>query len=288
MLKNALSKLRKIKPLVLNITNEVTINDCASAIVAIGGGAIMSSEVLEIEDLVKISSSVNINIGTVNKESFKTMNMTAFYAKEYRKASILDLVGLGASKYRNEVVKKLLKNSNFSVLKGNVSEIKALVHLGEDYILRDSSGVDVRDNDKIEKLTDLENINIKKFLFSVKKLAERLHCIIIVTGAIDLIINKDEIYAVENGHPMMSRVCGTGCMLSGILAAFLGINLPCSKENLKEYSLAAVCIYDICGELAFESIKETDGPMTYKKKLIDFLYNIKDEDIEKRAKYCLF
>lgn len=271
----------------LNITNEVTINDCASAIVAIGGGAIMSSEVLEIEDLVKISSSVNINIGTVNKESFKTMNMTAFYAKEYRKASILDLVGLGASKYRNEVVKKLLKNSNFSVLKGNVSEIKALVNLGEDYILKDSSGVDVRNNDKIGKLEDLENTSVKKFLLSVKKLAERLYCIVIITGAVDLIVSKDEIYAVENGHPMMSRVCGTGCMLSGILAAFLGINLPCSKENLKEYSLAAVCIYDICGELAFESIKETDGPMTYKKKLIDFLYNIKDEDIEKRAKYCL-
>lgn len=272
----------------LNITNEVTINDCASAIVAIGASAIMSSEVLEIEDLVKISSSVNINIGTVNKESFKTMNMTAFYAKEYRKASILDLVGLGASKYRNEVVKKLLKNSNFSVLKGNVSEVKALVNLGEDYILKDSSGVDVRNNDKIKKLEDLENTSVKKFLLSVKKLAERLYCIVIITGAVDLIVSKDEIYAVENGHPMMSKVCGTGCMLSGILAAFLGSNLQSSEENLKRYSLSSVCTYDICGELAFESIKETDGPMTYKKKLIDFLYNIKDEDIEKRAKYCLF
>ena len=200
----------------LSITNEVTINDCASAIVAIGAGAIMSSEVLEIEDLVKISSSVNINIGTVNKESFKIMNIAAYCAKKYRKSSVLDLVGLGASRYRNEVVKKLLKKSTFNVLKGNVSEIKALICLEKNGILEDSSGVDVRNDDKIEKLTDLKKTSIKDFLISVKKLAERLCCVIIITGAIDLIINKDEIYAVENGHPMMSKVCGTGCILSGL------------------------------------------------------------------------
>ena len=285
MIKNFLSALRKTKPLVLSITNEVTINDCASAIVAIGAGAIMSSEVLEIEDLVKISSSVNINIGTVNKESFKIMNIAAYCAKKYRKSSVLDLVGLGASRYRNEVVKKLLKKSTFNVLKGNVSEIKALICLEKNGILEDSSGVDVRNDDKIEKLTDLKKTSIKDFLISVKKLAERLCCVIIITGAIDLIINKDEIYAVENGHPMMSKVCGTGCILSGIMAAFLGINFPCNEEDAKKCSIAAVCTYDICGELAFESMGKAYRPMAYKKSLIDFLYSIKDEDVNKRAKY---
>ena len=285
MLKESLYNLRKVKPLVLSITNEVTISDCASAIVAIGASAIMTSEVLEIKDLVKISSSVNINIGTVNKKSFKLMKEAAKCAKKYKKPLVLDLVGYGASKYRTEVVEKLVKNNSFSVLKGNSSEIKFLICGKQKNFLKNSSGVDARNEDKIEKISDLEKSDVQGFLFSVKNKAKKLKSTIVVTGAIDLIISEDNIYVAENGHSMMSKVCGTGCILSGVIAAFLGTSTLEDKKDTENLSLAAVCSYGICGELAFSAIKKTDGPFTYKNKLIDSLYVLKEEDLEKKAKY---
>ena len=119
------------------------------------------------------------------------------------------------------------------------------------------------------------------------KASKKLNTVIVVTGPIDLIISKKNIVIVENGSPLMGKVCGTGCILSAIIAAFLGSidegNLK--REETEIACITALCTYGICGELASNSIKKTDGVILFKNKLIDYLSTIKAEDITKYAKY---
>ncbi len=289
MLKNVLSNVRVKRPLVYSVTNFVTVNDCANALLALGASAIMSNEILETKDLVKISDGINVNIGTVTEKSFKLMKTAGICANKYKKPIVLDIAGLGASEYRGNVVKELLKKVRFTVIKGNVSEIKAFVYGKQRNSPGKSLGVDVKTEDEIRKPNDLAKKENQEFLLNVKEIAKKLNTVLVLTGAIDLIVSKKNIYVVENGNAMMSKVCGTGCILNCIVAAFLAAET--SEENnlekMENACIAAVCAFGICGELAFSAIKKTDGTISYKNKLLDCLYTIKETDIEKRVRYNL-
>ena len=80
---NYIKKLREVKPLVHNITNYVTVNDVANAILAIGGSPIMSDEITEVAQMTSISNALNINIGTLNQVKIASMFeagcMSAYY-----------------------------------------------------------------------------------------------------------------------------------------------------------------------------------------------------------------
>ena len=287
MLKKLFQNLKESKPLIYSVTNNVTINDCANALFALGASAIMSSEILEVKDLVNSSKAVNINIGTINKKSFKLMKLAGKVGNKYKKPVVLDVVGVGASDYRKDAVKKLMKNIDFSVIKGNITEIKSLAKIKENVFLKNSSGVDAIPEDEIKNSEDLVDSNTKDFLLEVKNASKKLNTVIVVTGPIDLIISKKNIVIVENGSPLMGKVCGTGCILSAIIAAFLGSihEGKLEREEIESACIAALCTYGVCGELASNSIKKTDGVILFKNKLIDYLSTIKAEDITKYAKY---
>ena len=287
MLKDLFQNLKESKPLIYSVTNNVTINDCANALFALGASAIMSSEILEVKDLVNSSKAVNINIGTINKKSFKLMKLAGKVGNKYKKPVVLDVVGVGASDYRKDAVKKLMKNIDFSVIKGNITEIKSLAKIKENVFLKNSSGVDAIPEDEIKTSEDLVSSGTKDFLLEVKNTAKKLNTVIVITGPIDLVISKKNIVIIENGSPLMGKVCGTGCILSAIIAAFLGSidEGKLKREETENACITALCTYGICGELASNSIKKTDGVILFKNKLIDYLSTIKAEDITKYAKY---
>ena len=287
MLKELIQNLKEKRPLVYNVTNNVTIGDCANALLALGASAIMSEEILEAKDLIRASKAININIGTVNKKSFKLMNLAGKLGNKYKKPIVLDIVGVGASDYRRVVVQKLIKNINFSVIKGNATEVKTLIKLNERILFKNDSGVDVIPEDEIKSSEDLVRSEIKDFLLEVKNTAKRLNCIIVITGPIDLVISKKDINIIENGVPVMGKVCGTGCILSAVIAAFLGANTEdvLKRETVEKSSIAAICTYGVCGELASNAIKKTDGVILFKNKLIDCLSILKTEDVVKLAKH---
>ena len=126
MLGNCLENVRRKTPLVHNITNYVTVNDVANALLACGGSPIMSDEPDDVTDITAICGGLNINIGTLNQMSIEGMMKAGAKANELGHIVLLDPVGAGASKLRTDTAIKIMNTIRLDVIRGNVSEIKTL------------------------------------------------------------------------------------------------------------------------------------------------------------------
>ena len=270
MLKECLDQVRKTAPVVHNITNYVTVNDVANVILACGGSPIMSDEPEDIADITSICGGLNINLGTLHKTSIEGMIKAGHRSNELGHPVLLDPVGAGASRFRTETALKLIKEIKFSVIRGNVSEIKTLA-----YGSGSTKGVDA---DVSDKVTDE---NLDDTISKLKSFSKATGSIIAVTGAIDLVCDSEKCYVIRNGRAEMSSITGTGCQLSGLMTAFLVAN----PENKLEAAAAAVCTMGLAGEIAWSRMSEGDGNSTYRNRIIDAIYNMDGETLEKGAKY---
>lgn len=192
MFSKILSNVRENSPLVHNITNYVTVNDVANIILACGASPIMSDDESEVEEITSICGGLNINIGTLNKNTIPSMFLAGKKANSLGHKVLLDPVGAGASKLRTETAVNLISKIKFDVIRGNISEIKTLA-LGSGT----TKGVDA---DVSDAVTDS---NLKKSVEFVKDFANKMQCVIAVTGAIDLVSDGKKCYAIRNGRPEM-------------------------------------------------------------------------------------
>ena len=273
MLKEMLKNVRKTCPLIHNITNYVTVNDCANVLLACGGSPIMSDDVDEAEEISSICGGLNINIGTLNQRTIPAMHKAGRKANELGHPVVLDPVGAGASALRTKTAKELIENVKFTVIRGNISEIKALA-LGTG----GARGVDADVADKVTKE------NLPQAVEFAKEFAKQTGAVIVITGAIDIVTDGEKAYCIYNGHPMMSSITGTGCQLSAITAAYVTAN----PETPLDAAAAAVCLMGVCGEKAFARMTEVDGNATYRTYIIDAIYNLTGEELEEMAKYDVF
>jgi len=270
MLKKMLENVRKKCPLIHNITNYVTVNDCANVLLACGGSPIMADDADEAEEITSVCGGLNINIGTLNQHTIPAMYKAGRKSNELGHPVVLDPVGAGASKLRTKTAKELMQNIKFTVIRGNISEIKSLA-LGEG----GAKGVDADVADKVTKESLLQAV---KF---IKEFANKTGSVIAVTGEIDIVSDGKKAYCIYNGHPMMSTITGTGCQLSAIIAAYVTAN----PEHLLEATVAAVCLMGACGEKAHKRLKAQDGNATYRNYIIDEIFNMTGEELEKNAKF---
>ena len=272
MLGNCLENVRKNVPLVHNITNYVTVNDVANVLLACGGSPIMSDEPEDVEDITSICGGLNINIGTLNQSSIKGMFIAGKKSNEVNHPVLLDPVGAGASALRTNTAVKLMDEIRFTVIRGNISEIKTLA-LGSGT----TKGVDA---DVADAVTE-ENLDTAvKF---VKEFAKKSGAVVAVTGAIDLVSDADKCYVIRNGRPEMGKITGTGCQLSGMMTAFIVAN----PDNLLESAAAAVCAMGLAGEIGWNNMQPGDGNSTYRNRIIDAIYNMDADTLNKGAKYEL-
>ncbi len=271
-MKEYLEQVRKTVPLVHNITNYVTVNDVANIILACGGSPIMSDEAEDVEDITSICGGLNINIGTLHKTSIEGMFRAGKRANELGHPVLLDPVGAGASSLRTNTALNLMKELELTVIRGNISEIKTLALGGGT-----TRGVDA---DVADAVTEE---NLDKSVKFVKQFASETGSIIAVTGAIDLVANADTCYVIRNGRLEMGKITGTGCQLSGMMTAYLVAN----PEHLLEAAAASVCAMGLAGEMGFERMQEGDGNSTYRNRIIDAIYNLRGEELERGAKYEL-
>ena len=270
MFQNMLENVRKNCPLIHNITNYVTVNDCANIVIACGASPIMADDKEEVAEITAICSGLNINIGTLNSRTIASTLIAGKRANELNHPVVLDPVGAGASKLRTETAMQLLQEVKFSVIRGNISEIKTLASGSGT-----TKGVDA---DVADKVTEE---NLDDVIAFAKAFAKKTGAVIAITGAIDIVADSEKAYCIRNGHPMMSSITGTGCQLSAMTAAFVTAN----PNQLLEATAAAVSAMGYAGEVAYSRLTEMDGNSTYRNYIIDAIYNMTPEMLEKGAKY---
>lgn len=269
-MKTILENVRSRTPLVHFITNYVTVNDVANMMLACGGSPIMSDDKNDVEDITTICNALVINIGTLNERSIESMILAGKRANALGHPVILDPVGAGASKFRTETTFRLLKELKFTVIRGNISEIKT-VYSGSG----STKGVDA---DVADSVTE---DNLKETAGFAKELSKTTGAIIAITGAIDVIADSEHAYATRNGVAEMSKITGTGCMLDGVIAGYVAANM----DNQTNAVVAAVAAEGLCGEIAKAKVKtEGGGTSSLRMYLIDAMSNLDGETLVKGAK----
>lgn len=269
LLATTLKNVRATTPLVHCITNYVTVNDCANALLACGGSPIMADDENDAPAITRICGGLVLNIGTLNARTVATMHKAGAIAGELRHPIVLDPVGAGASALRTDTAAALIDELPITVVRGNMSEIKALSGAAAA-----TRGVDANPDDAVteENLADSAAI--------VRELASKLGCVVAVTGAIDLVADADRVVAIKNGTPIMGKITGTGCMLDTIIAAYVVANPDCALDA----TVAAIAGWGLAGQVAESRMSGLDGNASFRTYLIDAAYNMDAEQLTSGAK----
>jgi hydroxyethylthiazole kinase len=239
-----LLQIKTSKPLILNITNVVTMDFMANSLLAIGAAPLMSVMDAELEELITIADAVTINIGTLDDAFIKRAHLAATLTKKLHKPLILDPVGSGATSIRTQTARNLLPFA--SIVKGNASEIMSLLS-----------------DDSKTKGVEATHATIDAKV-SAKHIALSHQCTVVVSGKQDLITDGKRCQTIPFGSALMPHVTGMGCTLTSVIAAFHAIN-PSAFES----SYIATTYYGLCGQYA-----ETQNPWpgSFKAAFIDALY----------------
>ena len=270
MFAECFENVRSTCPLIHNITNYVTVNDCANMVLACGASPIMADDAAEVEDITTICGGLNINIGTLNSRTITSMLLAGKKANLLGPPVVLDPVGAGASQLRTDTANRLLREVKFTVIRGNISEVKTLASGAGT-----TKGVDA---DVADKVTEE---NLDSAVAFAKAFAARTGAVVAITGAIDIVADAHKAYCIRNGHPMMSSITGTGCQLSALTAAFVTAN----PDQPLEAAAAAVCAMGLAGEIAHSRLSPLDGNSTYRNYIIDAVYNMTPAQLEEGATY---
>ncbi|GAB3916291.1 hydroxyethylthiazole kinase [Larkinella terrae] len=257
-LETDLNALRASAPLVHNITNYVVMNFSANALLAVGASPVMAHAVEEVEEMVGIASALVINIGTLSAPWVLAMKRAMKKAAELGKPIVLDPVGAGATSYRNTVLAELLETASPSLIRGNASEILALAGLGGQ-----TKGVD----STASSMNSLE---------AAQSLSERFGSVVSVSGAVDVIVQKNRLAYIENGHPLMTKVTGMGCSASAIAGAFCAV-----QPDVFQAAVTAATTMGVCGEIAFS---KATAPGSFQIAFLDTLAELTSDRLTELAR----
>ena len=221
------ARVREKRPLVHHITNYVTVNDCANITISAGAAPVMADAPEEVCEMVTFAGALVLNIGTLNKGQIESMLLAGGMANDRRIPIVLDPVGAGATRFRTESAQRLLDELKITILKGNAGEIGILA--GAEAFVRgvDSQGV-TGDPSRI-----------------AQHFAKESGVTVVVSGATDIVTDGKRILLVENGHPMMGSISGTGCMAASVTGAFAAVT-----DDPVIASAAALAAFGIAGEKA--------------------------------------
>ncbi len=252
-LKRDLEVLRAKAPLVHNITNYVAMNFSANALLAAGASPVMAHAVDEVADMAAIAGALVINIGTLDAEWVESMLIAGKAKREAGSVVVLDPVGVGATRYRTETAWKIIETCQPTIIRGNASEIMALVNAD----IR-SKGVD-------------SSCASDAAVDSAKKLAVRTGAVVVVSGEVDYITDGDRMETIRNGSSLMPLVTAMGCTASSMVGAFAAIN-----SDAFEASLHAMALMGVAGERA---AAQSAGPGSLLTHFVDALYNLTGDEL---------
>ena len=250
---NLLLKLRAEQPLIHCITNIVVANFQANGLLALGASPVMADAIEEAAEIAAVSSATVLNIGTLKRDTVEAIILAGKSATKHGSPVVLDPVGAGATSFRKESVQRILNEVDVTLIRCNAGELAAIA--GVDW---QAKGVDAGEGD-----ADIEEI--------AKGVARECNCLVAISGIVDIVTDGNEIIRITGGHPLMTRVTGVGCLLSGVVGAFLAV----AHENHMEAAAKALTLYKRAGEKAAEL---ADGPGDFAVHFLNALYS--KEDIE--------
>ena len=253
-----LEAVRETKPLVHNITNFVAMNFTANALLAMGASPVMAHAKNEVADMVSLAASLVVNIGTLDEDRAASILLAGKKASERNLPVILDPVGSGATAFRTDTAKKIIRETRLSVIRGNASEILSLR----------------KENSKTRGVDSRHSVD--DAAFQAGELARELNVCLAVTGAVDLITDGSRVVRVFNGHPLMGRVTGSGCVASAIIGAFLSID-----DNPVRAAATALAYFGLAGEVAGQ---KANAPGSFMIRLLDALYAITPDELRRGCK----
>lgn len=270
MLGSCLEAVRQRAPLIHCITNYVTANDVANLLLACGARPIMADDPEEAAEITAGCQGLTLNLGTPSRRAISSMHTAGGAAARLGHPVVLDPVGVGGSSLRREAARSLLQAVPFAAVRGNSSEIRALLEQAPAF-----SGVDASPADR------LDQDHLAQGVAFVKEAARRLGTVAAVTGEIDLVSDGHRCFVLRGGRPEMSKVTGTGCQLSALVCAFLAAN----PERPLEAAAAAVAAMDAAGELAWARMEPGDGNAAYRGKILDAVYHLDGDTLDRRTDY---
>lgn len=250
-----LVSVRKSQPLVHHLTNWVTIYDCAQVVKSFGASPVMAHAPEEVADMASLASALVLNIGTLTTEFIASMKLAARAANKKGIPVVLDVCGAGATAFRDDKSFELIDETRIDVIKGNASEVARIA--GEQ--------VRTRGVDACEVENDLREMAVS--------LARERNCTVVVTGKEDIVAGDGQSFIVGNGHDMMSRVVGTGCMAASVIGTFAAV----APGDIPSAAAAGLCCFEVAAELAVE---RSAGPGTFKERLFDCIYLLNKEHVE--------
>ena len=269
VLGRALETVRGTVPLVHCITNYVTVNDCANALLGCGGSPIMSDEPEDVADIQTICGGLVLNIGTLNLRSIEGMRVAAGTAGKLGHPIVLDPVGAGASALRTRTAGELTDHFDITVVRGNMSEVKAVAGAAAS-----TRGVDVNPDDAV---TDA---NLAASADFARGLAAKLGCVVAITGAIDLVASAERAVSIRNGVALMGKMTGAGCVLSCLVGAYVTAN----QGDPFTATVAAIAGEGLAGQIAAARMDELDGNASFRTYLLDAICNMTAEHLTAGAK----
>lgn len=245
-------------PLVHNITNYVVMNTTANALLALGASPVMAHADDEVADMVDIAAALVVNIGTLSPQWVGAMHLAMRRARDTGVPVVFDPVGVGATRYRTRTAQSLIGEVAPTIIRGNASEIKALVAAGATTMGVDSSDASASAID------------------AARALHEGCGAVIAITGATDYIVGGDTPIELSNGDPLMARVTGLGCTASALCGAMVAVS-----DSPSRAAAHALAVLGIAGEVAAE---QAAGPGSLQMHLLDALHGLTSEQISRRLR----
>lgn len=259
--KQLLQKVRDTNPLIHNITNVVVTNFTANGLLALGASPVMAYAAEEVADMAKIAGALVLNIGTLDEVVVQSMIIAGKSANEHGVPVIFDPVGAGSTTYRSETANKILNELNVSLIRGNAAEIANIA--GFQWEIK---GVDAGDHQG----------NVVELAESA---ARNWNTVVVITGKEDVVSDGINTYVIHNGHINLTKVTGTGCLLTSVIGAFSAV-----EKNMAKAAVSALTVYGIAAEIAAE-ITADQGPGSFQMEFLNQLSLISLTQMEKLSSF---
>ncbi|MHA6251171.1 hydroxyethylthiazole kinase [Oceanobacillus sp. CAU 1775] len=241
-----IAHVREKQPLIYHLTNQVVMNFTANGLLAFGASPIMAKSREEAAEMASIADGVLINIGTLTEADLQAMIIAGKIANERNIPVVLDPVGVAATSFRSQAVRKILNEVTPTIIKGNAGEMAFLADIPWQTKGVESIGVG--------NLEEVAAIVSRKYQTTA-----------IVTGETDIIYSDETCIENHTGHPLLTKVTGAGCLLGSIITASLT-----TDHSLNEQMKTSLAFYGLAAEYAANH-PNVNGPGTFMPHFLDAL-----------------